>query len=86
MFIAKYGGEENRRKNQLFRNNGNLSFIDVSVASNMDDALSTWSSAWGDYDNDGDMDCFVGSSLTAEAHKLMQNNNGFLLILPRVLV
>ena len=76
LFIAKCGGEENRRKNQLFRNNGNLSFTDVSVASNMDDALSTWSSAWGDYDSDGDMDCFVGSSLSGEPHKLMQNNNG----------
>lgn len=76
LFIAKCGGEEDRRKNQLFRNNGNLSFTDVSITSNMDDALSTWSAAWGDYDSDGDMDCFVGSSLTAEAHKLMKNNNG----------
>lgn len=76
LFIAKCGGEVNRRKNQLFRNNGNLSFTDVSAASNMDDALSTWSSAWGDYDSDGDMDCFVGSSLINEDHKLMQNNNG----------
>jgi hypothetical protein len=76
LFIAKCGGETERRKNQLFRNNGNLSFTDVSVATNMDDPISTWSSAWGDYDSDGDMDCFVGSSLTAEAHKLMQNDNG----------
>jgi len=76
LFIAKCGGEEARRKNQLFRNNGNLSFTEVSVASNMNDALSTWSSAWGDYDSDGDMDCFVGSSVSAEDHKLMQNNNG----------
>lgn len=76
LFIAKCGGEVERRKNQLFRNNGNLSFTEVSVASNMNDPLSTWSSAWGDYDSDGDMDCFVGSSLTSEAHKLMRNNNG----------
>lgn len=76
LFIAKCGGEEARRKNQLFRNNGNLSFTEVSVASNMDNPLSTWSSAWGDYDSDGDMDCFVGSSLSSEDHKLMENNNG----------
>lgn len=76
LFIAKCGGEEARRKNQLFRNNGNLSFTEVSIASNMDDPLSTWSSAWGDYDSDGDMDCFVGSSLSSEDHKLMENNNG----------
>lgn len=76
LFIAKCGGETERRKNQLFRNNGNLSFTEVSIAANMNDPLSTWSSAWGDYDSDGDMDCFVGSSLTSEAHKLMRNNNG----------
>jgi len=76
LFIAKCGGETARRKNQLFRNNGNLSFTEVSVSANMDDALSTWSSAWGDFDSDGDMDCFVGSSLSNENHKLMQNNNG----------
>jgi hypothetical protein len=76
LFIAKCGGLEERRKNQLFRNNGNLSFTEVSIAANMNDPLSTWSSAWGDYDSDGDMDCFVGSSLTLEPHKLMQNNNG----------
>lgn len=76
LFIAKCGGETERRKNQLFKNNGNLSFTEVSIAANMNDPLSTWSSAWGDYDSDGDMDCFVGSSLTSEAHKLMRNNNG----------
>jgi 3'-phosphoadenosine 5'-phosphosulfate sulfotransferase len=76
LFIAKCGGEEARRKNQLFRNNGNLSFTEVSIEANMNDALSTWSAAWGDYDSDGDMDCFIGSSVMAEPHKLMQNNSG----------
>ena len=55
---------------------GNFTFVEVSAASNLDDSLSTWSSAWGDYDSDGDLDCFVGSSLNSEAHKLMRNNNG----------
>lgn len=76
LFIAKCGGEEARRRNHLFRNNGNLSFTEVSTTANMDDALSTWSSAWGDYDSDGDMDCFVGSSLSSESHKMMRNDNG----------
>lgn len=63
LFIAKYGGEENRRKNQLFRNNGNLSFTDVSITSNMDDPVSTWSAAWGDYDNAGYIDIFSNGNI-----------------------
>ncbi|HMI08574.1 MAG TPA: ASPIC/UnbV domain-containing protein, partial [Flavobacterium sp.] len=35
-----------------------------------------WSSAWADYDNDGDMDVFIGaSSFQTGGHKLMRNNN-----------
>lgn len=73
MFIAKCGGETARRTNQLWRNNGDGSFTEVGVASGLADPMQTWSSAWGDYDNDGDMDVFVGAS--SGTHKLMRNNN-----------
>jgi len=74
MFLAKCGGEQARRVNELFRNNGNSSFTEVGAAAGLADPIQTWSSAWGDYDNDGDMDCFVGSSDSNEEHKLMRNN------------
>ncbi len=74
MFIAKCGGNTDRRTNQLFRNNGNGSFTEVGEVSGLADPIQTWSAAWGDYDNDGDMDCFVGSYVSAESHKMMQNN------------
>ena len=35
------------------------------------DAMPTWSSAWGDYDNDGDMDCFIGG-YNGEPHRMMR--------------
>ena len=73
LFIAKCGGEPARRQNELFKNNGGLSFSDVSVNTGMDKVLSTWSSAWADFDNDGDMDCFVGSSVSSEPHVFMTN-------------
>ncbi|MEP2936503.1 MAG: FG-GAP-like repeat-containing protein [Gilvibacter sp.] len=72
MFIAKCGGETARRTNQMWRNNGDGSFTEVGVASGLADPMQTWSSAWGDYDNDGDMDVFVGAS--SGTHKLMRNN------------
>lgn len=72
MFIAKCGGSVPRRTNQLHRNNGDGTFTEVGVDAGLDDPMQTWSSAWGDYDNDGDMDVFVGAS--TGTHKLMRNN------------
>lgn len=73
MFMAKCGGGEERRTNQLFRNNGNGSFTEVGAAANLADPIQTWSGAWGDYDNDGDMDVFVGG-YNGTSHKMMRNN------------
>lgn len=72
MFIAKCGGEEARRKNQMFRNNGDGSYTEVASSLGLDDPMQTWSSSWGDFDNDGDMDLFVGAS--SGTHKLMRND------------
>ncbi len=73
LFIAKCrGGASDANYNQLFRNDGNGIFTDVSIVSGLYDPIQTWSSAWGDFDNDGWMDVLVGGS--ASIHKLMRNN------------
>ena len=72
LFIAKCGGSIERRTNQIFRNNGDGTYTEVGISTNLADPMQTWSSAWGDYDNDGDMDVFVGAS--TGTHKLMRNN------------
>jgi hypothetical protein len=76
MFIAKCrGGSSTININELHENDGTGTFTDVSNASGLADPLQTWSSAWGDFDNDGNMDVFVGASSTADGtHKLMRNN------------
>lgn len=73
MFMAKCGGSELRRTNQLYRNNGDGTYTEIGASSGLADIIQTWSAAWGDYDNDGDMDAYVGSS-TGYDHKLMRNN------------
>ena len=72
MFIAKCGGETARRMNQMLTNNGDGTFTENAAAIGIADPMQTWSSSWGDYDNDGDMDLFVGAS--SGTHKLMENN------------
>lgn len=76
LFIAKCrGGASTAKVNELHQNNGSGVFTNVSVASNMADPVQTWSSAWNDFDNDGDMDALIGASSTADGnHKLMRNN------------
>jgi hypothetical protein len=72
MFMAKCGGETARRTNQMLTNNGDGTFSENAGPLGLADPMQTWSSSWGDYDNDGDMDVFVGAS--SGAHKLMRNN------------
>lgn len=76
MFIAKCGGTEARYTDQLFRNNGDGTFTDVAEEANMDNKIQTWSSAWADYDNDGDMDAFIGASSSLSGWHLLMRNNG----------
>ena len=85
------GGNIQWKYNELWRNNGDGTFSNIADAtgyysgfypegghdnsSNLGDPVQTWSSAWGDFDNDGYMDVYVGASASGDgSHKLMQNN------------
>jgi hypothetical protein len=76
LFIAKCrGGNPTLSTNQLHRNNGDGTFTEVAAQYNLADPMQTWSAAWGDFDNDGDLDAMVGaSSFSAGGHKLMRND------------
>ena len=76
MFIAKCrGGLSEANINQMHRNNGDGTFTEVGEEIGLADNVQTWSSAWADFDNDGDMDVVVGASSSANGmHKVMMND------------
>jgi hypothetical protein len=61
----------------LLRNNGNGTFEDVTEAAGLLTFRPTHTTAWGDYDNDGWLDLFVGHEdwgLNVHAVQLFRNN------------
>lgn len=63
-----------RRIDQIFINNGNGSYTqDTTNWTGLRDGAQGWSTAWGDIDNDGDMDAFV---LNYDVQSKLMINNG----------
>jgi hypothetical protein len=62
--------------NQMFRNNGNGTYTNVAPQANMADPEQTWSSAVGDYNNDGWMDVIVGVNAVTNGNTNVKRNNG----------
>jgi len=62
--------------NELYRNNGDGTYTNVAAAANMADPEQTWSSAVGDYNNDGWMDVVVGVNAGTNGYTNVKRNNG----------
>ena len=63
-----------RRIDQVFINNGNGTYTqDTTNWTGLRDGAQGWSTAWGDIDNDGDMDAFV---LNYDVNSKLMINNG----------
>ena len=73
-WLETYG----RQPNSLIRNNGDGTFTDVTFDTGLGDAhYPSQTAAWGDYDNDGDLDLYVGNEWTpmlAAPSQLFRNN------------
>lgn len=70
LFVANFSGGPCK----LWHNNGNGTFTDVTAASGLA-VVSVITSAWQDFDRDGDMDVFLGVN-GAPASRLFRNDGG----------
>jgi hypothetical protein len=69
LFVVNRFGENNF----LYHNNGDGTFAKITAGSLVHDGGDSWSTAWGDYDNDGFLDLFVGN---IEGTSFLYHNNG----------
>ena len=53
----------NGSSNHLYRNEGNMIFMDVSFESNIGVTMEARTAVAGDFDNDGDQDVFIGATV-----------------------
>ena len=81
VYIARgdQGNQNFSRKDTLYKNNGNGTFVDMTDATGLATTANTWSANWGDYNNDGLLDLFVtnpGLPIGTNNSCFLYHNNG----------
>ncbi|MEO8588355.1 MAG: FG-GAP-like repeat-containing protein [Flavobacteriales bacterium] len=70
LYVARCGCDP---QDLLMINDGNGGFTDIAAAQGFADSHESWSGAWADFDNDGDMDVLIGNN-DGGPQKLMRND------------
>ena len=74
-----WGGEAGRHPNSLLKNQGAGNFVDETQAAGLFSLHPTHAAAWGDFDNDGWLDLYVGNESSpapkpSHPNELFRNN------------
>ena len=62
--------------NRLYLNRGDGSFVKITTGSIVTDKSHAYGCAWGDYDNDGNLDLFVANGFGGAENNALYHNNG----------
>jgi hypothetical protein len=84
LYVPNYNGAvpgTQFKNNRLYRNNGDGTFADVSVAQTVDDHGYGFQAVWFDYDKDGDVDLYLSNDRGHQAplfrtNQLWRNDGG----------
>ncbi len=57
------GAQGNKQKNFLFHNNGDGTFTKITTGPQSEDQVISGGCSWGDFDNDGDLDLYVATTV-----------------------
>ena len=80
IFVLRGGwfGDSGNIPNSLLKNNGDGTFTDVTIIANIFSQYPTQTASWGDYNNDGWIDLFIGneSSNKSMNQSELYHNNG----------
>ena len=60
--VIEFGRERLKFPSELFRNNGDGTFVDVAPGARVTNSRFCKGAVWGDYDNDGDPDLYVSNN------------------------
>ncbi len=72
LFVATY---DNTQPNELYHNNGDGTFTKITSGPIATDIATSSASSWADYDNDGDLDLYVGNNI-GKPNFLYRNEGG----------
>jgi len=72
VFVAN----DRNENNGLYANNGDGIFTKIATGPLVNDGGNSFSSSWGDYDNDGDFDLFVANAQTQNDFLYANNGDG----------
>jgi len=66
IFVLRGGwfSEDGKIPNSLLKNNGDGTFIDVTISAKVFSEFPTQTASWGDYNNDGLLDLIIGNETT----------------------
>ncbi len=76
MFVANERNQANNLYKNMLKETGTATFTKITTGSIVTDLASSWSSSWGDYDNDGDLDVFVTNGWPSGQNDFLYDNNG----------